>query len=75
LRECGITPAISRNGRRRRKSEIPKDPDYGKRWAIERIFLRLKEAFGMKNNRFAGLKNVSIYVFSCILAYAMRYIM
>ena len=33
LRECGITPVISRNGRRRRKSETPKDSDYGKRCA------------------------------------------
>jgi hypothetical protein len=47
LREFGIPPIISRNGRRWRNSETPKDPDYGKRWAIERIFSRLKEAFCM----------------------------
>ena len=75
LRECGIIPVISRNGRRWRKSETPKDPDYGKRWAIERIFSRLKEVFGMAKNRFVGLKKVSIHVFSCLLAYAMRYVM
>ena len=75
LRECGITPVISRNGRRWRKSETPKDPDYGKRWAIERIFSRLKEVFGMAKNRFVGLKKVSIHVFSCLLAYAIRYVM
>ncbi len=28
-------------------TEKTKDPDYGKRWAIERIFSRLKEAFCM----------------------------
>ena len=60
LRECGITPAISRNGRRWSKSENPKDPEYGKRWTIERIFSRLKEVFGMAKNRFVGLKKVSI---------------
>jgi len=75
LRECGITPVISRNGRRWRKSETPKDSDYGKRWAIERIFSRLKEVFGMAKNRFVGLKKVSIHVFSCLLAYAVRYVM
>ena len=75
LRECGIIPVISRNGRRWRKSETPKDPDYGKRWAIERIFSRLKEVFGMAKNRFVGLKKVSIHVFSCLLAYAIRYVM
>ena len=57
------------------KSEAPKDPDYGKRWAIERIFSRLKEVFGMAKNRFVGLKKVSIHVFSCLLAYAVRYVM
>ena len=75
LRECGITPVISRNGRRWRKSESPKDPEYGKRWAIERIFSRLKEVFGMAKNRFVGLKKVSIHIFSCLLAYAIRYVM
>jgi transposase len=75
LRECGIIPVISRNGRRWRKSETPKDPDYGKRWAIERIFSRLKEVFGMSKNRVVGLKKVSIHVFSCLLAYAVRYVM
>ena len=66
LRECGIAPVISRNGRRWRKSEIPKDPDYGKRLAIERIFSRLKEVFWMAKNMFVGLKKVSIHVFSCL---------
>lgn len=75
LRECGIIPVISRNGRRWRRSETPKDPEYGKRWAIERIFSRLKEVFGMAKNRFVGMKNVSIHVFSCLLAYAIRYVM
>ena len=74
-RRCGINPVISRNGRRWRKSETPKDPDYGKRWAIERIFSRLKEVFGMARNRFVGMKKVSIHVFSCLLAYTIRYVM
>lgn len=75
LRRFGITPVISRNGRRFRKSETPKDADYGKRWAIERIFSRLKEVFCMAKNRFVGIKKVSTHVFSCLLAYAIRYVM
>lgn len=74
-RECGVIPVISRNGRRWRKSETPKDLDYGKRWAVERIFSRLKEVFYMSKNRFVGLKKVSIHIYSCLLAYAMRYVM
>jgi hypothetical protein len=29
----------------------------------------------MAKNRFVGLKKVSIHVFSCLLAYAVRYVM
>lgn len=36
-------------------------PDYGKSWAIERIFSRSKEVFGMSKNRFVGLKKISIH--------------
>ena len=28
----------------------PRDKDYKKRWAIERIFARLKELFGLARN-------------------------
>ena len=29
----------------------------------------------MARNRFVGMKKVSIHVFSCLLAYAIRYVM
>jgi len=70
-----VIPVIARNGRRFRKSEEPKDKDYKKRWAIERIFARLKEMFGLARNRFVGIKKVTIHVFSCLIAYLIMYVM
>lgn len=74
LRDNRIVPLIAWNGRRFRKSEVPKDRDYGKRWAIERIFSRLKEMFGLSRNRFVGMKKVTIHVFSCLIAYLVKYV-
>jgi IS5 family transposase len=71
----GIKDVIAINGRGHRKSETPKDPEYGKRWAIERIFSRLKEVFGLAKNRFIGMKKVSIHIYSCLIAYLMVYLM
>lgn len=71
----GIKDVIAINGRTHRKSEVPKDPEYGKRWAIERIFSRLKEVFGLSKNRFVGIKRVSIHVYSCLVAYLITYLM
>ncbi len=70
-----IKDVIAINGRRFRKSEVPKDPEYGKRWAIERIFSRLKEVFGLAKNRFMGEKKVAIHTYSCLLAYMITYLM
>ncbi|MDE1767404.1 MAG: transposase [Candidatus Micrarchaeota archaeon] len=70
-----IKDAIAINGRTHRKSETPKDPDYGKRWAIERIFSRMKEVFGLEKNRVIGLKKVLIHAYSCITAYLIAYLM
>ncbi len=71
----GIKDVIAINGRGHRKSEAPKDPEYGKRWAIERIFSRLKGMFGLAKNRVMGLKKVSIHIYSCLIAYLMIYLM
>ncbi len=71
----GIKDVIAINGRGHRKSETPKDPEYGKRWAIERIFSRLKGMFGLAENRVIGLKKVSIHIYSCLIAYLMTYLM
>ncbi|EQD61998.1 Transposase, IS4-like domain protein [mine drainage metagenome] len=75
LHENNIMAVIAINGRGHRKSEVPKDPEYGKRWVIERIFSRLKGMFGLENNRLVGLKKVSIHVYSCLIAYLMTYLM
>ncbi|MGC9099032.1 MAG: transposase, partial [Candidatus Micrarchaeia archaeon] len=48
---------------------------YGKRWAIERIFSRLKEIFGLARNRFVGIAKVTIFAFSCLIAYLVKYAM
>ena len=75
IHESNMKAVIAINGRGHRKSEVPKDPEYGKRWAIERIFSRLKGMFGLENNRVIGLKKVSIHVYSCLIAYFMTYLM
>jgi Transposase DDE domain len=74
LRYDGIVPVIPLSGNGYRKTEHPKDPDYGKRWAIERIFSRLKEVFGLSKNRYVGIRKVTMHVYSCLIAYAMRYL-
>lgn len=73
LRYSNVTLLIATNGRGFYKSKKPKDPEYGKRWAIERIFSRLKELFGLANNRLIGIRKVTIQVFSCLIAYWTKY--
>ena len=73
LREDNLIPVIPFSGNRWQKTENPMDPEYGKRWAVERVFSRLKEVFGLESNRFFGLKKVKIHVFSCVVAYLVRY--
>jgi len=73
LRQDNVKPVIAINGRGFYKSKIPKDSEYGKRWAIERVFSRLKEVFGLSKNRFRGIKRVAVHVYSCLIAYIMQY--
>ncbi|MEM3744710.1 MAG: transposase [Candidatus Micrarchaeaceae archaeon] len=68
-----VKAVIAINGRGFYRSKIPKDKDYGKRWAVERIFSRLKELFGLAKNRFISIKKVAVHVFACLIAYWMRY--
>ena len=75
LHENGVKAAITANGRGHRKSEVPKDPEYKKRWAIERIFSMLKEVFGLAKNRVIRMKKVAIHIHSCITAYLASYLM
>lgn len=73
VREDGLTPLIPFSATKSHKTEYPEDQEYGKRWSVERVFSRLKEVFGLGSNRFFGLKKVKIHVFSCVIAYLMRY--
>ncbi len=75
LRNDNLVPVIPFSGNQWRKTEHPTDPDYGKRWAVEHVFSRLKEMFGMAKNRFIGLKKVRIHVYSCLLANLLEYAM
>lgn len=75
IRNDNMIPVIPESGNKYRKTEMPKDPDYGKRWAVEHLFARLKEMFGLDKNRFIGLKKVRIHVFSCLLANLIKYVM
>ncbi len=68
-----VKPLIAINGRGFYKSTIPKDPEYGRRWAVERMFSRLKEVFGLSKNRFVGIEKVSVHIYSCLIAYVIRY--
>lgn len=75
LRSNELVPVIPISGNMYMKTVDPKDPDYGKRWSIERIFSRLKEMFNMGKNRFIGLKRVKIHIYSCVLAYLIEYLL
>jgi len=50
-----IKPVIAKNGRGHYPSETPKDQDYKKRSAIERINSRSKEELGLDNLKMRGL--------------------
>lgn len=73
LRHDNVKPVIAINGRGFYKSSTPKDPEYGKRWAIERVFSRLKEVFGLSKNRFSGIEKVTVHIYSCLIAYLVKY--
>ena len=75
LRDSGLIPLIPISATKHHETENPKDPDYGKRWSIEHIFSRLKETFNMRKNKFIGLKKVKMFVYSCILAYLIEYLL
>jgi DDE family transposase len=75
LRYDGYMPVVPVRGNKYSKTRHPKDPDYGRRWAIEHIFSRLKDVFGLGKSRTVGLKKTIIHVYSCLLGYIMRYLL
>ncbi len=74
LRHDNVKPVIAINGRGFYKSSVPKDSEYGKRWAVERVFSRLKEVFGLSKNRFVGIEKVAVHIYSCLIAYIVKYV-
>ena len=68
-----VKPVIAINGRGFYKSPVPKDPEYGKRWSVEGVFSRLKEVFGLSKNRFVGMEKVMVHIYSCLIAYIVKY--
>ena len=45
IRNGNLIPVIPFSGNRWQKTENSKDPEYRKRWPVERVFSRLKEVF------------------------------
>jgi len=67
-----IKAVIARNGRGKFESETPKDPDYRKRVAIERINSRAKIELGLDNLKMSGLWAASFHatIVMCSMLYA-----
>jgi len=64
-----VKPVIAINGRGFYKSSIPKDPEYSKRWAVERVFSRLKEVFGLAKNKFICIGRITAHAYACLIAF------
>lgn len=75
LRYFNVVPVIAINGRGHYKSAIPRDKEYGKRWAIERFFSKLQRKVGILNNRFMGIERVTFHLNSVLMGYLIRYIL
>jgi hypothetical protein len=37
------------------------------------MFSSLKEVFGLSKNRFVGIEKVIVHVYSCLIAYIVKY--
>ena len=37
------------------------------------VFSRLKEVFGLSKNRFVGIEKVAVHIYSCLIAYIVKY--
>ena len=38
-----------------------------------RVFSRLKKVFGLSKNRFVGIEKVAVRIYSCLIAYIVKY--
>ncbi len=68
LREHQIADVIDRNKRRGTDFGRPKDPDYRKRAASERVNSHAKDGFALERFTFAGLKRALQYTYTCLSA-------
>ena len=68
LREHGILDIIDRNKRRGNDFGKPKDPDYKKRSASERVNSHAKDGFALGRFTFAGLQRALQHVYACLSA-------
>lgn len=46
--------------------------EYCKRWAVKRVFSRPKEVSDLSRNRFVVMEKVTVYTYSCLIAYTVN---
>ncbi len=68
LREHGILGVIDRRRYRQKGTERPKDPDYRKRIASERVNSHAKDGFALERFTVAGLQRALQHVYACLSA-------
>ncbi len=68
LREHNIEDIIDRNKRTKESFGKPKDPDYRKRVASERVNSHAKDGFALERFTFAGLKGAVQHIYACLSA-------
>lgn len=68
LRAHGIEDIIDRNKRGGPEFPKPKDPDYRKRSASERVNSHAKDGFALEEFTFAGLRRALQHTYSCLSA-------
>lgn len=75
IRDRQMKDVIAVNGRGHYKSEIPKDPDYGKRWSLEQTNSVLEMVYNLATSRMKGIKRMTVHAFSCLLANFIEHFM
>ena len=68
LRDINIIPAIAINGRGHYASAKPKDPDYSKRWAIERNNGLMKKHYGLNDLKVKGIEKATKHCYVCYIS-------
>jgi len=68
LRKVGVLDVIDRNKRQGKNFGKPKDRDYRKRVASERVNSRAKESFGLESFTFSGIKRALQHTYCSLSA-------